>query len=319
MAAKKLAFTLVELMVVIGIIGVLLGMLLPALNTARVQARVAATRATLSVLDTGIETFRTDTSVGGAYPPSWAVRCEDPRLEDVRLSDPVQGAALLAWALVGADMLGTPGFKNIDGVADSGLPSGLSDVGGWTSDTSSKSTAGAGDLYAIDQTTRQPVHTRKGPFVELSRVKLPERDAAANPPTYRLGVGSKAALPWICFLDAFDRPILYYRANRGAAQMASNTYATPAVYNLMDNALFTGNGGPGLDLGAGNIHPLGQLGGYSGNEPAPRGSFLRYVWDRKITARPTPQRADSYILISAGRDGLYGTSDDVTNGLEWND
>ena len=26
-----------------------------------------------------------------------------------------------------------------------------------------------------------------------------------------------------------------------------------------------------------------------------------------------PYRAQSYILISAGKDGLYGTSDDITN------
>ena len=31
---------------------------------------------------------------------------------------------------------------------------------------------------------------------------------------------------------------------------------------------------------------------------------------------PRPYRADSYILISAGYDGLYGTRDDICN-FDW--
>ena len=33
----------------------------------------------------------------------------------------------------------------------------------------------------------------------------------------------------------------------------------------------------------------------------------------KITTKEWPHRPDSYILISAGPDGLYGTGDDITN------
>ncbi len=44
--------------------------------------------------------------------------------------------------------------------------------------------------------------------------------------------------------------------------------------------------------------------------------FYDYITDPKATGasgRDWPYRADSYILISAGADGLYGTSDDITN------
>jgi hypothetical protein len=32
-----------------------------------------------------------------------------------------------------------------------------------------------------------------------------------------------------------------------------------------------------------------------------------------VQARPWPYRSDSYLLISAGADGLYGTDDDIRN------
>jgi hypothetical protein len=33
----------------------------------------------------------------------------------------------------------------------------------------------------------------------------------------------------------------------------------------------------------------------------------------KITAKLTPHRPNSYLLISPGYDGEYGTADDITN------
>ena len=41
--------------------------------------------------------------------------------------------------------------------------------------------------------------------------------------------------------------------------------------------------------------------------------FYEYIRDPKIMATPWPYRPDSYILISAGADGEYGTGDDITN------
>ena len=41
--------------------------------------------------------------------------------------------------------------------------------------------------------------------------------------------------------------------------------------------------------------------------------FYNYITDPKVAAIPWPYRPDSYILISAGADGLYGTSDDICN------
>ena len=41
--------------------------------------------------------------------------------------------------------------------------------------------------------------------------------------------------------------------------------------------------------------------------------FYNYITDPKVTAVDWPYRPDSYILISAGVDGLYGTNDDICN------
>jgi hypothetical protein len=41
--------------------------------------------------------------------------------------------------------------------------------------------------------------------------------------------------------------------------------------------------------------------------------FYEYIMDPKIEARVWPYRPDSYILISAGTDGIYGTNDDIKN------
>ena len=89
-------------------------------------------------------------------------------------------------------------------------------------------------------------------------------------------------------------PTLYYRANT-SSKVISIGPERDRIYNYFDNS------------------DLIQL-----NDPAVRldEDFFysdEFIIDPKVTARPWPYRADSYILISAGVDGLYGTSDDICN------
>jgi hypothetical protein len=42
-------------------------------------------------------------------------------------------------------------------------------------------------------------------------------------------------------------------------------------------------------------------------------SFARFILDASVKARPTPVQKDTYLLISAGPDAIYGSDDDVIN------
>jgi hypothetical protein len=90
-------------------------------------------------------------------------------------------------------------------------------------------------------------------------------------------------------------PILYFKANTSSKQIVP---LPPFIYDLQDNW-------PLIQLGRimdGRQHELNNL-----------TQFVEKIQDPKITAKVWPYRPDSYILISAGADGLYGTPDDICN------
>ena len=66
-ALVKRGFTLIELLVVMGIIGLLVMLLMPAVNYAIVVAQGVATRSTFNRIEAGLAGFRGDF---GVYPPS---------------------------------------------------------------------------------------------------------------------------------------------------------------------------------------------------------------------------------------------------------
>jgi hypothetical protein len=153
--------------------------------------------------------------------------------------------------------------------------------------------------------------------------------------------------------DSFDQPILYYVANaHGRAtnmvadeHLEDNDYSGSGpqdegvpYYFHQDNIGFTGitddpeSEDRGWDFGSRDkTHAIAVSGAdLSGPEIAKqenRWTFARYVLDRQLfTLAATsdnertplrPVNADSYLLISAGPDGRYGTNDDVSNLPPW--
>ena len=103
----------------------------------------------------------------------------------------------------------------------------------------------------------------------------------------------------------------------------------PGVFDHRDNGHLTGNReltngvNGGVDLGAGRKHgirnteyPDPNYGNANDPELAKSkydNTFERFIWERDVTQRNTPVNRESYLLISAGPDALYGTADDVIN------
>jgi hypothetical protein len=91
-------------------------------------------------------------------------------------------------------------------------------------------------------------------------------------------------------------PILYYRADQlGHAHQAGDPNN---IFNCMDNHALLALGVPG---DPNKVHPLIDPERFYLNTANPEGQ---------------PYRSDSFILISAGWDGLYGTADDIYN-FKW--
>jgi len=98
-------------------------------------------------------------------------------------------------------------------------------------------------------------------------------------------------------------PILYYRADpSGTKHDLDNPDDPKNIYDCRDNLALINLGVPG-DSNA--VHPLAD----------PRRFYLN-TRKSEVSGVSRPYRSDSYILISAGRDGRYGTADDLCN-FDW--
>lgn len=324
------AFTLVELLVVIVIIGILVSLLIPAVGAVRKTARNAATSAALTTIATGLETFKADGKLGGQYPPSQS----DYRVTNVPfVRSPytdqdiqITGAGLLVWALSGADLLGTPGFQTVGNVATWGQCTGPNYNNGPGDPTNPAS------LYALEPAEQQPAYPRSGPYVDISKLPVTrDEDTTANADFVvpaELAARKAQGLSLIqrdypMYLDAFGYPILYWRADPAGRQMAS-VYREPVVpgiprgiYWYEDNLALTDMGSTDrLVLSkAGGAHALewDMSGTWTPPNWPPLGTFQGYLANKAVQARLEPSRADSYLLVSPGADGRYGTADDVTN------
>ncbi|MFQ5591513.1 MAG: type II secretion system protein [Phycisphaerae bacterium] len=327
------AFTLVELLVVISIIALLVAVLLPAVSSVRNQAKTVQVRAQLTTLGQGLEAYRTEDVFGGAYPPSASDKgsdaderllIADPLGEDPSQEVMISGAHLLLFAMLGADLLGPPGFIDFNHNRK------------WSDDTHAGNDGRYDGAYKLDNDTREEVRPRYGNGGYVSD-NMREKHVRALGELEDTGVITQWTAPNTpetrrlpLFVDPWDRPILYYRANTGAKMMIG-TAAKRGIYYQDDNALITGStdvGESGIDFGYGPLDISGAAAGAVYHrllwtaQPIPTedmndgkydDSFARFIWDKSVKARLEPVRKDSYLLITAGPDGVYGSLDDITN------
>lgn len=287
-------FTLIELITTIAIIGVLLALLIPALSSVYETAMKVKEKAQLHGLSVALETFSGDT---GDYPPSkYSFDSAGPGLT-------YSGSHKLAEALIGRDGLGyhPESTFSVAPYNSSGVPLYYPEMN---------------SLTAAQKQTN--LNARKGPYLELesaNAIKVEDIYGAGN-----YGTMINAYV----LVDMFKQvrhqttgkqigmPILYYKANTkvsghdaGASDLSTNTY------NIED-AWCNGAGFPNLGVpftSATGVHPM-KTGAAWFYETIKNPNF---PGDTSTGTPPRPYRSESFILHSAGPDGLYGTIDDIFN------
>jgi type II secretory pathway pseudopilin PulG len=274
---KKAAFTIVELLTVMSIIVILIGLLVPALNKVKDFAREVRQRAQFHSIDAAIELFNTQFD---GLPPSNAVGPDN---------NPYCGAMKLAEAMVGQDLMG---FH-----PESVFNSNGKDLSGkWLYDPAT-----------LDRSAR------KGPYLPVENANAYKMNEIYDP-TSSVFQNSKFLGTSFVLCDVFRQvtnkvtgqrigmPILYYKANT-AKVLHDPTKPALSIYNYLDNADLVALGRP-FDNGA--AHRLAE-----GSTAGER--FYLNTKNIQVTTTTMPYNKDTYILISAGTDGEYGTSDDICN------
>ena len=278
MERKQTGHTVVELLIVVGIIAILVGLLVPSLSAVKKMAKETKQKAQFSTIELALATFKNDY---GDYPPSnWT---------PAELTGDYCGAQKLSEALLGWDLLG---FHPKSAWRSDGLDA---NGGNGTYDPAhTRDSDGDGVPDTLNE--------RKGPYLETATVsafKLGDlfRSGQLAPETYVMCdvfTWKKIVLPDGSTTKT-GTPILYYRADTSKKLIRD-------IYNVLDNDALVQMK---VEMDR-KIHPLGS----ADNQYE---FFYNSIQDPKIEARVWPYRPDSYILISAGADGLYGTSDDITN------
>lgn len=114
-------------------------------------------------------------------------------------------------------------------------------------------------------------------------------------------------------------PILYYRAHESRTIHDPNDAGgdvNRCIYNYEDNDDLVSLGMPWAST---YEHPINGGGGNtSADGTASYNEFYRIILNKNISKSSDsmskrPYKSDSYILISAGFDGEYGTEDDIFN------
>jgi len=208
-------FTLVELMTVIAIIMLLIGILIPALSSARIQAKKSSTAGLIKSLESGCEMFQGDFK---QYPQS---RGLNPFEGDSSIL--LMGAQWLGLQLFGPDMRGIVNWKDVRNDSDGDQDIDQDDWHNWYDIETAGEYTRMGPYASVDASAVQSLITY--PNVRSDITDWPPELEAGD-----LDGWNNGRIPF--FIDGFSNPVLYYRAN-------------PKV-----NAPFTtGTPGPGFVVG----------------------------------------------------------------------
>lgn len=274
---RQQGFTLVEMLVVIGIIALLISILIPAMSAVRVAAKVASTKSLISTLCSAIERYREDLRY---YPGP---------LDDYTILTANTPAPLNPAAPGGIGSGRVTMSENLFLGIAGGLTPGVTPPGSFDPSNIGK---GANLMTPYIQVSAGST--------DISRLGRPFTDS-----------GNISALDTNIpeFVDRFDEPlpILYLRARVGVAGVVSNT--TPlAQYDIRQITAYT-------TRNIGNrTHLLQGLGTDVPFDPKNTTNIANAIsYFRHPVVTYDPRQKNTYILISAGKDRIYGTADDLCN------
>jgi prepilin-type N-terminal cleavage/methylation domain-containing protein len=292
----KLGFTLVEMLMAIAIIAVLVSLIIPALSLVHKSADMVRQKSQFHSIGVGLEAFSADF---GDYP-------ESDRDEFIT-SYP--GAQKLAEAVIGHDGFGFHSDSIFDraGEDENGIPLYKPEVDEYIDDN-----------FPADEREserRKNLAMRKGPYLELETANAVKLNNIYNGTPFMPGdryvltdmfglVKNKATG------KKTGMPILYYKANTSNLVHDPCHYSDDPydnIYNYLDN--------DGIVLRENFWDDREISNPMASDNPSPNGPRIFY----ENTLNPNfdnplrPYRSDSFILLSAGPDGLYGTVDDVFN------
>lgn len=298
----RTGFTLIELLVVVAIISMLVGLVSVGLRKTAIVAKNLRQKSVFHGMEIAVELFSKDFE---GYPDS-RMRNDTGSL--------VVGAQHFAEAIVGRDGLG------FDPETDWYAPDDTSNPGDPYTD-SQESLNRRKPLYLefkhFEARTLNEIYEATGSvFTASGTIKAPIlTDVFTNNPV--LGGRGKTG-----------SPILYFKANRSRKEWEFRTPNPDSVdwapdvyrhwvYNLNDNRAL-------LELGIANADLVTEDAPHHYPDIYPEGDgvtlvggFYRSITHGAATVGPNsgyrPFNPSTYLLISAGYDGVYGTEDDITN------
>ena len=301
---KKKGFSIVELLTVMSIIAILIGLLVPALNLVRRMAKDTKQKNQFHSIHIALEIYNGEQE---SYPDSYA-----------RVTNSIYtvGAQHLAEALVGRDLLGYDPASRWDAENDESIAMI------YASKDPPKN--------ATDDDVEDSLDRRKGPYLNPENVEAYQLSQLYTDTTVGTGdvypgnlandgTPDTTASPAPVLTDAYriktvtvgsrqvkaGSPILYYKANT-SSRIFDYTDPTNSIFDIYDNDDLVGLGTIKDQI---NVkHKID-----SAETDAVQKFYEETIYNPKITSMDRPYNQSSYILISAGHDGIYGTSDDIFN------
>jgi prepilin-type N-terminal cleavage/methylation domain-containing protein len=315
---EKRAFTIVELLTVMSIIVILISILVPALNKVRRYAIDVKERAQLHAIGTGLEAFSAELD---GYPDSGA--CDSN-------GAPYCGAMKLAEAMVGQDL---KGFNPDSRFEKRGFPWNVSVPGVNPYDGMPYPPSGTIGVTVDAAGYAENIKKRKM-YLQLENANAYQlkdiwklSDITSFTTNYGACFGGKFDPNTFVLCDVYSKvtnintgrkmgmPILYYKADPTQTMFPSETDDWGMVYNNANQGKYIYNLIDNLDFVClpepwppGSFQPMANN-ITKGKDPR---LFYKKIRNRKV-ADPWPYRADTFILMSAGYDGEYGTGDDIFN------